>query len=106
MQMYKDANNESALVSWDENVTNTNNFCVNFVTFWKNFGVGIISGPPVVWPTLAPVQFSAGPGDIFYGTDLDMDNAFAIVGRSTVMDVQAAASGSPRVALPGKCPGI
>ncbi|NPU95396.1 MAG: hypothetical protein HPY82_26170, partial [Gammaproteobacteria bacterium] len=87
--------------------TNTSNFCVNFISFWSNFGVGTISGPPIVWPTLAAVQFPAAPGDDFYGTDLDLDGAFTIAGRSTVMDALDAAATPPlRSPLPGKCPGV
>ena len=106
MQVCKDANNQSAIVSWTDATYSTNNFCVSLATFWDNIGVGTISGPPPVWPTLAPVQFSAGANDTFYGTALDLDNAFMIVGRSTLMDAKLAAAGQPRPASPGNCPGV
>ena len=106
-QMCKDANNQSIIASWTDSSTATSNFCVNFISFWSNFGVGTISGPPIVWPTLAAVQFPAAPGDDFYGTDLDLDGAFTIAGRSTVMDALDAAANPPlRSPLPGKCPGV
>lgn len=107
MQMCKNANNQSIIASWTDASTSTPNFCVNFKTFWDNIGVGIISGPPLLWPTLAEVQFPAGPNDTFYGTDLDLDGVFTLAGRSTVMDALDAASASPlRQPLPAKCPGV
>jgi hypothetical protein len=114
-QVCTDATARSAIVSWTDAVNTTSNFCVNFVRFWNNINVGTASGPPPVWPTLAAVHFSAdskGPGtppekrDDFYGTDLDLDGVFWIVGRSTLMDRQAAARGEPRPTLPAKCPGV
>jgi hypothetical protein len=105
-QMCRDATNTSAIVSWTDASTATGNVCLNLAQFWANINVGTVSGPPTVWPTLATVSFPVGDNDVFYGTDLDLDNAFAIVGRSTLMDRKAAASGSPRAAAPAKCPGV
>lgn len=105
-QICKDATGSSVIVSWTDATDTTGNFCINFKKFWDNIGVGTISGPPVVWPTLATVSFPAGDNDNFYGTDLDLDNAFAIVGRSSIMDSQAATNGQPRPDMPGKCPGV
>jgi hypothetical protein len=105
-KMCKDANGASAIVSWTDATTSSGNFCINFAKFWASIGVGTISGPPTVWGTLANVSFPADSNDIFYGTDLDLDNAFAIVGRSTVMDRKAAAAGTPRPDAPAKCPGV
>lgn len=107
MQMCKDARGQSIIASWTDANTSTPNICVNFKTFWDNIGVGMISGPPPVWPTLAEVQFMAGPNDTFYGTDLDLDGVFTIAGRSTVMDALDAGSPNPlRSPLPVKCPGV
>lgn len=107
MQMCKDAGGQSIIASWTDASASTPNICVNFITFWDNIGIGMISGPPPVWPTLAEVQFMAGPNDTFYGTDLDLNGVFMIAGRSTVMDALDAGSANPlRRPLPGKCPGV
>ncbi len=103
MQMCKDASSQSILASWTDSSTSSHNFCVNFNSFWNSIGVGIISGPPPVWPTLAVVNFPVSPTETFYGTQLDTDSAFTIAGRSTVMDSQAS---PPRSPLPAKCPGV
>lgn len=105
-QMCKDANGVSAIAFWTDLAYASSNFCINFENFWNSFGVGTISGPPPVWATLTNVNFEAGNNDTFYGTDIDLDNAFAIVGRSTVMDRKAAITGTPRPNAPVKCPGV
>ncbi len=107
-QICMDATGTSAIVSWTDATNSSGNFCVNFVKFWDSIGVGIISGPPTVWPTLTTVNFPADAvhNDVFFGTHLDLDNAFAIAGRSTLMDRKAVQDGHPRSALPGKCPGV
>jgi hypothetical protein len=105
-QVCRDSTGTSAIVAYQEITDQSPNLCINAKKFWDGIGVGIISGPPAVWPTLAKVSFPAGVDDVFYATDLDLDSAFAIVGRSTVMDRRAAAAGTPRPAAPGKCPGV
>ncbi len=104
-QMCKDANGVSDIVYWVDWAYASGNFCVNLAMFWNSIGVGTVSGPPPVWATLTNVSFSADNNDTFYGTDIDLDNAFAIVGRSTVMDRKAVAAGTPRPNAPVKCPG-
>lgn len=105
-QMCKDANGDSAIVFWTDYTYGSSNICVNLWTFFENFGVGTVSGPPPVWANLTNVNFAAGNNDTFYGTDIDLDNAFAIVGRSTVMDRKAVVAGTPRPNAPVKCPGV
>jgi hypothetical protein len=105
-QVCRDSTGTSAIVAYQEITDQSPNLCINAKKLWDGIGVGIISGPPAVWPTLATVSFPAGVDDVFYATDLDLDSAFAIAGRSTVMDRRAAAAGTPRPAAPGKCPGV
>jgi hypothetical protein len=105
-QVCRDATGGSTIVSWQEVTDQTGNVCINLKKFWDNIGVGIISGPPTTWDLLAAVSFPAGTDDVFYGTDLDLDNAFGIIGRSTVMDRKAAAAGTSRPIAPAKCPGV
>jgi hypothetical protein len=105
-QLCKDVGSRSAIVSWTDMSSSTGNFCINLKTFWDNIGVGTAFGPPTVWPTLAIINFPAGANDTFYGTALDLDSAFVIAGRSTMMDARSAASGTPRTAAPAKCPGV
>jgi hypothetical protein len=105
-QVCTDATGASTIVSWQDVTDQTGNLCIAAKKFWDNIGVGIIGGPPTTWDLLAKVSFPAGTNDAFYGTDLDLDNAFGIIGRSTLMDAKAAAAGTPRPAAPGKCPGV
>ena len=51
----------------------------------------------------AVVNFPVGGNDTFYGTALDLDNAFVIAGRSKLRDGQAS---PPRTPAPPKCPGV
>lgn len=106
MKICRDSTGTSTIVAYQEITDQSPNLCIKAKQFWDGIGVGIISGPPAVWPTLAKVSFPAGVDDVFYATDLDLNNAFAIVGRSTVMDRRAAAAGAPRPPAPAKCPGM
>jgi hypothetical protein len=102
-QLCRDATGASVILSTQESTTGTTSVCIALAQFFSSIGVGTASALPEV---LSTVTFEAGVDDVFYGTDLDLDRAFAIVGRSTVMDRQAAAAGQPRPPAPGPCPGV
>lgn len=103
----RDINGQSVIAARVDAQPTAPAFCLILNTFWDNLNVGIASDALPTFPTLAAVQFPAGPNDVFYGTDLDLDNAFTIAGRSTVMDALDATATPPlRSPLPGKCPGV
>ncbi len=77
------------------------NACVS-VALWF---VKLPEAPAGEWPEIAKVSFAAGEQDTFYGTRLDLDGAFGLVGRSTFMDRVRAQAGQPREPAPGACPG-
>ena len=87
------------------------NFCIIFKTFL--FGAAtatVCTGgpctppPPDPCPELAEVEFTVGPGDVFYAIAIETDGEFYIAGRSTFRDAAIAAMGlQPRAAVP-KCP--
>ena len=64
-----------------------------------------LTRPAGEWPEIAKVSFAAGEQDTFYGTRLDLDGAFGLVGRSTFMDRVMAQAGQPREPAPGAGPG-
>jgi hypothetical protein len=110
-RMCKRGDDTSAIVGYPEIEGSSGNFCVSVVMFFGNLignvNVGTVSGPPVgEWPTIATVSFPVGEDDTFYGTTLDLDNTFSIIGRSSFMDRRAAGAGTPRSDAPGKCPGV
>jgi hypothetical protein len=96
----------STIAFWTESTPDTKNVCLIGKSFWDNINVGYVSGLPTDWHTLATVSFQAGDEDIFYGTDLELDNSFVIVGRSSMMDREYTAEGNPRPDAPAKCPGV
>jgi hypothetical protein len=76
------------------------NLCVSTGLFF----VKLPAPPTGKWPEIAKASFAAGERDTFYGTRLDLDDAFGLVGRSTFMDQRAAQAGQPREPAPGSCP--
>jgi hypothetical protein len=97
----------SRIVGYPETEVSSGNFCVSLAMFFSSLNVGTVSGPPVgEWPLIARVSFAAGERDTFYGTRLDLDDAFGLVGRSSFMDRVVAGAGTPRTVAPERCPGV
>jgi hypothetical protein len=77
------------------------NACVSIALFF----IPLPRAPTGEWPEIAKVSFAAGERDTFYGTRLDLDDAFELVGRSTLMDRVVAQAGQPREPAPATCSG-
>ncbi|HWF62277.1 MAG TPA: hypothetical protein VN666_18480 [Nitrospira sp.] len=83
---------------------------ITFCAFWDTIIFGQSTATIRTWPTCPPqstdtcqnqvVQFSAGPNDVFYATELDTDGVFYLSGRSTFMDTKLPG----RAATPNACP--
>lgn len=83
---------------------------VTFCALWDTIIFGQSTATIRTCPTCPPqstntceqqvVQFSAGPNDVFYATELDTDNVFYLSGRSTFMDTKLPG----RAAAPSACP--
>ncbi|WHZ28242.1 MAG: hypothetical protein OJF51_003040 [Nitrospira sp.] len=83
---------------------------ITFCAFWDTIIFGQSTATIRTCPTCPPqstgtcqnqvVQFSAGPNDVFYATELDTDGVFYLSGRSTFMDTTLPG----RAAAPNVCP--
>ena len=83
---------------------------ITFCAFWDTIIFGQSTATIRTCPTCPPqptgtcqnqvVQFSAGPNDVFYATELDTDGVFYLSGRSTLMDTKRPG----RAAAPNACP--